>query len=267
MKLSVARKHQKQLEPEDNYLASVSDLMSALLFVFILALIVACININNATEGLKKSQASIDEILNIYHGNNVARAHLLERIRDKVLQKSEGKLHLQVDESRGVLRIPESAVTFKIGKSSLDEHNINNLNLIGSILAEELICYQQEHFDSAYCLKTNKEHRTIDAIFIEGHTDNQRYAYDVSDQKNRELSTQRSNAAYYWMIYRNKTLKSLTNPKDEHLFSLSGYGSERPLNKYDKPRADPANRRIELRVLFTPPTQEDIDKIVLRKEN
>lgn len=256
-----------------NYLASVSDLMSALLFVFILTLAVAIIQARHAAEEAKEQttraleaqtrlesaqgrlesvQKRLAVVENRLAGNQAALQGLLSGLSEEL--RREG-LPVDIDPVRGVLRLPESAVTFPVGSSYLDPVNLKRVKLVGSALADTLPCYQAEGLEKEACRRQNPNGHTLEAVFIEGHTDNQAYRDDKTGRRNRILSTARSNAVYDAMVSRNERLETLRNMSGERLFSLSGYGSERPLEGHDweKPTDDPANRRIEFRFIMTPP--------------
>lgn len=281
---SKARTHCSKPQ-QTNYLASVSDLMSALLFVFILTLAVAIVQARlvshqatQAASNLAKAEAearsaaarleSVQERLTAVEsrlaGNQEATERLLKRLQAALAERG---IPVAIDASTAVLRIPESAVTFEVGKSRLDDDNAGKVRTIGEVLARELVCYQiirpadlQEN-----CRESNRFGHTLDAVFIEGHTDNQAYRGDATGRRNRALSTARSNEVYDLMVIGNEKLASLANAQGESLFSLSGYGAERPLpgHSHAEPTDDSANRRIELRFILTPPSITHDEKALI----
>lgn len=274
-----------------NYLASVSDLMSALLFVFILTLAVAIIQAklaaDRADEKAEQAQAAAVEAQQVAEklervqtrlsvvetrlvGTRDATTGLLERLQEELAKQN---IRVDVDIAKSVLRIPETAVTFEVGKSELNAENVERVRSIGRVLAKELVCYQAAvpADQKERCAQVNPYGHTLDAVFIEGHTDNQRYRGDDTGMRNRFLSTARSNAVYGVMVVENEILRKLSNRSDETLFSLSGYGAERPLpgHWHAEPTNDSANRRIEFRFLMTPPeiSSEESDLIRSSTEN
>ena len=101
----------------------------------------------------------------------------------------------------------------------------------------------------------------LESVFIEGHTDNIPIKNNEFDN-NWELSAQRAIYTYSKIIFNSETtLGKLINTDRFPIFSVSGYGEGRPRNKHDRPTDDPANRRIDLRFIMTPP-QEDIAPVV-----
>ena len=112
---------------------------------------------------------------------------------------------------------------------------------------------------------SNPYGNTIDAVFIEGHTDNQGYRGDPKGLKNLTLSTSRSNAVYQVLVMRDDDLRAMKNEKGEEIFSISGYGSARPVagHEHATPTNDAANRRIELRVILSEPKLYEEEKRLL----
>ncbi len=288
-----------------NYLASVSDLMSALLFVFILTLAVAIIQARTAAgraeleaerartaqteareareealkarseaiEAAEKARRTRDDLQAVQtrlaavesrlEGNARTLRILLNELRDKLTLNG---IPVDIDATRGVLRVPESAVTFAVGSSVLDEGNRRKVLAIGEALAGELRCFQVDRLKDPDCKSRNPYGHTLDAVLIEGHTDNQAYRGDATGRRNRLLSTARSSAVFDVMVSGNAQLENLTNAEGERLFSLSGYGAARPLpgHEYAAPTNDPANRRIEFRFIMTPPAINDEESRLIR---
>ena len=257
-----------------NYLASVSDLMSGLLFVFILALTVAIIQTKHSAQEAKEAamqmvsiQARLKNVEARLVGTREATGNLLDRLQKELVKEN---VMVEIDPARSVLRIPENAVSFEVGRSDLNEENAERIRMIGRVLADKLLCYQKNVPETMRerCAKENPFGHTLDAIFIEGHTDNLAYRGDETGRRNRYLSTARSNAVYGIMVIENDALENLTNPNGESLFSLSGYGSERPIagHRHEVPTDDPANRRIEFRFIMTAPAFSEEEEELIRQK-
>lgn len=257
-----------------NYLASVSDLMSGLLFVFILALTVAIIQTKHSEQEAKEAamqmesiQARLKNVEARLVGTREATGNLLNRLQKELVKED---VMVEIDPARSVLRIPENAVSFEVGRSDLNEENAERIRMIGRVLADKLLCYQKNVPESMRerCAKENPFGHTLDAIFIEGHTDNLAYRGDETGRRNRYLSTARSNAVYGIMVVENEALGRLTNPNGESLFSLSGYGSARPIagHRHEVPTDDPANRRIEFRFIMTAPAFSEEEEELIRQK-
>lgn len=259
----------KILTGEINYLVSTSDMMAGLLFVFIIALVIQmCAEVKTKLEyeetkaALEETRAEAEEekqraerIKQQLAGADIARKILLDRVK-KGLAKAG--IVVTTDDSNGVLRLPEAAITFNTGKSTLLPEYIDRLNTVKRVLISELACFVPGA-QYSNCANVNKYHHTLDAVFIEGHTDNQPYGGDETGKKNRQLSTERANTVYSILLDDFSCLSDYKNPRGQQLFSLSGYGSERPVpgHKHKKFTDDPVNRRIELRFLMTAPSLEE----------
>lgn len=227
----------KKSEPQQNYLESVSDLMAGLLFVFILIIVFSIHSYNNLTEQLA--------------GNDKALNELLHRIQKELKAKN---INVIIYEDKGILRIPEQSLMFDTGKSDLNDQSRQVLRVLRQVMEKEIKCYtyDMKKYD---CSRLNPYKHTLDAIFIEGHTDNQPYGGDFTGEKNRKLSTDRANSVYEALLLRQGILRKYKNSNGELLFSLSGYGSTRPVpgHFHSAPTSDPYNRRIELRFIMTSP--------------
>ena len=249
--MSFSIRRRKAGGDEQNYLASVSDLMSGLLYVFILVLVVAVFKLQAVT--IKAGAGFVDyaeEMVDI----GITSTRLVVNLADAI--KEHAGIVVETQPENGVLRIPESAVSFKTGSDELDPGNREKLRKIGVEVATFMRCFVPEVNDrSALCMRVNPNHHTLESVFIEGHTDNQQFQGDTTGEGNRLLSARRANAAYLVMVHANPGLRAARNTSGNALFSLSGYGSDRPAKGHEhaQPTDDSANRRIELRFTLTQP--------------
>lgn len=275
-----------------DYLGSVSDLMSALLFIFIITLLSAVILLNKTSkqyqekeqralvniqrlqelevqtkrqlQALEILQSQLQWLQTRMDGADRARRQILIAIRKDLQQKN---LSVSKDASRGVLYIPEDVIGFKTGSARLDARNFRKVQILSQILAKHMYCYASNNVQDSVCQKVNPNRYQLDAVFIEGHTDNQQYWGDKTGFRNRELATNRSNVVYDILVRENKVLQAMRNTRNESIFSISGYGDMRPVagHEHTKPTNDAANRRIELRFLFRQPRFDEVDKQMLAK--
>lgn len=252
MSLSIRRR--KEGDENQNYLASVSDLMSGLLYVFILILVIAIFKLQSATV---KAGAGFVEYAEQMVDVGITSTRLMIEL-DRAIQVKAG-IKVETQPENGVLRIPESAVTFETGSEELDAQNRVKLNRIGTEIARVLTCFIPEGVESSSCRGINPNRHTLESVFIEGHTDNQTFQGDTTEKENRLLSTRRANAAYLVMVHSNPALKNAKNSKGMALFSLAGYGPDRPAegHAHKTPTSDAANRRIELRFTMTQPVPSE----------
>lgn len=279
----MAFRRRKSDQSEMNYLVSTSDLMAGLLFIFIIALALQIISFNEeehraivaeqaardaeakarqaemearvARQEARKAELKAEEIQNRLAGNDVARRDLLVRMQTKL---AEEEIQVTIDPTNGVLRLPEEAITFETGKSTLNDVYASRLRIIRQALIDELSCFHSKASVNRGCNQINPYQHTLDAVFIEGHTDNQPFGGDTTGKRNRALSTERANTVYSILLDEGSALYHYQNPKGQNLFSLSGYGSERPVpgHFHQWPTNDRVNRRIELRFLMSTPSLE-----------
>lgn len=217
------------------------------------------------TENLNQVQGRLTIVEGRLEGNSRALKAFLEQLKTSL---EEQGIMVDIDTVRGVLRVPESAVTFGVGLNTLDDSNLEKVKIIGNVLEKELPCYQPLSMKEPHCLEMNPNGNTLDAVFIEGHTDNQTYRGDLTGRRNRLLSTSRSSAVFDAMVVGRPGLEGLTNIRNERLFSLSGYGASRPLpgHEHPTPTNDPANRRIEFRFIMTPPAISKEESRLIRSD-
>ena len=154
-------RHQGTEGRSENYLASVSDLMSALLFVFIIALACAIIQAQSAANDAEDAQTRAEaaeaqamtahkqaeavrgrlvEVEQRLRGNNVARAGLLMHIKETL--DAELGIQVSIDTSKGVLRLPEEAVTFRKQSYILEDPYLERVAEMGKYFAKVLPCYR-----------------------------------------------------------------------------------------------------------------------------
>lgn len=152
-------RHQYSAGRSENYLASVSDLMSALLFVFIIALACAIIQAQSAANEAEAAQTRAEdaqtraeeaqaqattahaqaeqvrerlvEVEKRLQGNNVARAGLLMHIKERLA--ADLGIQVSIDTSKGVLRLAEEAVTFRKQSYALESPYLERVSEMGSI--------------------------------------------------------------------------------------------------------------------------------------
>ncbi len=262
-------------EEDAGYLVSVSDLMSGLVFIFIITLVAFIINFQEAAqktqhvqEKMKSEITRLNTIKSRMENNDFVRAQLLTELQRKL--ETEYSISVNVDEKHGVLRLTENSINFDTGSASLNHENLTKLHAIRSVLASVLPCFSANMAAKTTECKTyeNTNNTYLEAIFIEGHTDNTQYRGDETGQQNWQLSVSRAIKTYMELVRASDILSKMKNNNQEAVFSVSGYGAERPLDghKHETPTDDQANRRIDLRFIMTPPEFTDAEKAILKKE-
>lgn len=225
-------RHGRFVEPdESSYLASVSDLMSALMFIFIIALAVFVLSFKEQQQRLT--------------GTSEERERLLRRIAAELRRQGETRIAVYPDQ--GVIRFGE-AILFDSGKAEVKTEGVLAIERLRRVLEEVLPCYA-EQYDLQKCGDDGTRGK-VDAVFVEGHTDSQPVRrWGAAFDDNWDLSAARARRVYHSLVTADGALGLLRNTNSESLFSVSGYADSRPV---DVNRLDP-NRRIDLRFVMVPP--------------
>lgn len=251
-----------------NYLASVSDLVSALIFVFIIMLAVFAYRLANVTE----EQASVTEEL-------TAEDETRDRILLAIASRLEGtgiRVHLLYEQ--GVLRLSDNAINFPSGSEvPVTEHQVH-VGRLAHAIAEVVPCYVSlsppEHDSnsnenlrintgeppsycqppadaSVYACRERQFPWLLETLLIEGHTDDVPVASGNRFRDNLELSSMRAATVLRMIVACEPGVERLRNTENYPILSTSGYGHTRPATKDPKHTDD--NRRIDLRFLLEPP--------------
>lgn len=222
------RRHSNEIPAQDSgtFNLSISDLMAGLLAIFILTLAYFSLSFNK----------SKDE----YTSNNQRRQEMVRSIGEEL---NRMEIRVEIDEKRGILRIPEETLNFHPGSAEVP--NTATVQRIGAVLLRTL--------------KSKEYKNKVETVFIEGHTDSDPI-YGGRYASNWELSTQR--AINTWNVmrggYDNQELSELRNHKtSELMFSCSGYADTRPIpNTRNDAAGKKRNRRIDIRFTMVPPAPD-----------
>ncbi len=241
------RKKVFQIDEENPYWMSFSDIMAGLLVIFVLAAVALIVELTQKSQEWDKQ---IEEI---------AKA---EEVRRNLLYEVEQELKAQnipvkVSDNDTVLRIPDDVLSFKQGSFDIPSEKHQKVVLaIGEVLHAAIIKEERWKF--------------LDTIFVEGHTDKISYR-DKRIKGNWGLSTFRAISVWdFWneKMEEGRRLEDIYNHDGNRLFSVSGYAETRP----DKDtEADPdseeslrKNRRIDIRITVRRPALEDYKQIKAR---
>lgn len=256
------------------YLISVSDLMAGLLFIFIITLMAYVLNFQRATQQTEQQQRVLEEesrrtseerdrlrterdrlaaIIDDLTNSRRLRAEMLERIRQEL--EAQG-LRVEVDSEHGILHLTEEVLQFESGRAELPADQRARLAKVSDVLARVLPCYVASpppgpQCDPHYAGK-------LESVFVEGHTDNVPYGRGRF-RDNWDLSAQRAMYIYRTMVQEfQPSLSKLRNSEGFPIFGVAGYGEGRPRpgHYHETPVSDPANRRIDLRFIMSPPREE-----------
>ena len=253
-----------------NYLATVSDLVSALIFVFIIMLAVFAYQLANVIE----DQAKVTEELT---ASDETRDRMLRDIKSR-LEKSGMRVEVLADQ--GVLRLSDNAINFPSGSEiPVPEHHVN-VGRLAQAIAEVVPCYvslpvaaspargpddvvvvgygvgspiycQPRADPTTYPCKEQEFPWLLETLLIEGHTDDVPVAAGNRFRDNLELASMRAATVHRMIVACEPGLEGLLNTHEYPILSTSGYGYTRPVTR-DPERADD-NRRIDLRFLLEPP--------------
>jgi len=249
---SIRRNKAPRVDEENPYWISFSDLMSALLVVFILAAVALIIEL---TQTQQKITEDIDELRNAER----ARLEILLEVKEEL--KTLG-IDVMIADNKTVIRIPDETLAFRSDHHEIpgDEVVRKSVDSIGEVLHRAI--------NKPLNVKGDGKKRSdyLDTVFVEGHTDSWRTKrYEGG---NWELSTRR--AVSIWDSWRNNLevtppFTELINSSGAKLFSVSGYAATRRANEVEQTREDRReNRRIDIRFTVKRPSITQLQDIIDR---
>jgi chemotaxis protein MotB len=256
-------------DEEENYFVSLSDLMTGVLFVFVILTTALALHYHlkagelavakgaalkaqdNADEAkveatkargeAKTVQEALDALAKILREREQLRKQELEALVSRLYAKG---FTVDLDESNGTLRLPERLL-FRAGEARLQPSGERAL----MVLAREMLATVIKG-GGAGPLKW-------EAVYVEGHTD------DVPIRtpefaSNWELSSARAINTFKALIDAKPDLADLTNPLGRAIFGISGYGEKRPVADNATDEGRQKNRRIDIRFVMAYPSQAEI---------
>lgn len=240
--MSLSNRVPTKVDEENPYWISFSDLMSALLVIFILASLVLIIELTQRTQDI---DAGIEELKKAEQ----ARQDILNEVRN---QLDKQNITVVIADNETVIRIPEETLTFKSGQDLIPDNMTDSVKSIGVILHSAIM--------------KNERFKYLDTVFVEGHTDSMPIKFGKYRTKgNWGLSADR--AITIWMLWSKgleltPTFDELLNHSDESLFSVSGYADTRRVQLVEETLEQRAkNRRIDIRFTVKRPSIEDLEMI------
>lgn len=255
-----------------NYLASVSDLVAALIFIFIIMLAIFAYQLANVTKEQVEAKEELTERVTELTAGDETRDRILQVIADRL---QNAGIRVEVLSDQGVLRFSDNAINFPSGGEVPVAHHWVNVGRLAQVLAEVLPCYVSSSDltteDTAptndapsYCQPLGdqpgyicRERRRfpwlLGTLLIEGHTDNVPVAPGNRFHNNLELSSMRAATVHRMITVCEPGLDRLLNTDSYSILSTSGYGYARPVT--DDPAQVDENRRIDLRFLLEPPKE------------
>lgn len=249
-------------ETADPYWVSFTDLLTALLFVFILATLAFMAQVGQKQSELTALEADLTSRIDALEDQRgaidaeVGKLSKAEQVRAQVLEEARAELaslgiDVTITGDQSVLSIPSEALGFASGAYDIAPAQQDRAVAIGQVLNR--ILSQDDR--AAY----------LDTVFVEGHTDGR--PFDGLDGRgNWGLSTFRAISLWQLWIDRlpaNQSLNAMQNAAGHNLFSVSGYADTRPLMGRAGEAIDaPENRRIDIRITIVRPSSEDLNAIL-----
>jgi len=231
---------QTNVDDENPYWISFSDIMSGLLVIFVLASLALILE-------LTVTKFEVNEAIREIAKAEQVRRDILREIEEDLRKRN---IHVEVSENHTVLRIPDNILSFANNEYRIPE--------TGGM--------KETALEIGYVLYTSitKEDRWkyLDTIFIEGHTDRRPSPRHMG---NWGLSTFRAISVWnYWNenLPQTMRLNALKNHNGAPLFSVSGYAETRPVRKKQETEEDfRKNRRIDIRFTVRRPVLEEFKTI------
>jgi chemotaxis protein MotB len=285
---------------EESYFVSMTDIMVGMLFVFIILLMFFVFRIQNTSERmvpLSEHQAIIKErdnaLIRIKElEEEIARLNanplekylkLADAARETILKTLKGAMEnvgrfqsgdVKIIPEQGILRL-SGDMLFPKGVSTIlpNSPGDNAIKALAAALVKVLPCFSLGPASNPI-KSCNPNAAFIDAVFVEGHTDNTPITGVVEGNitDNLTLSARRAiNTVQHVYGYQ---------PELERMFSISpsqmglqlgqgssplinpaAFGETRPAVSNDTDEGKKSNRRIDLRVLMYAPRTENLDKV------
>ena len=287
-------------EGEESYFISMTDIMVGMLFIFIILLMYFAYRIQNTKEVMvpiselrsvrTQLYSASDQIKTLTEELARAKRNPLEKYlkdadaaRDNILRELQssikavsgvGENDVRVLSDQGILRLAGDML-FPKGISTVapNSPSDNAVKALGLAFSRVLPCFSlgPESNPTKQC---NPNAVFIDAVFIEGHTDNVPITHFVEKNitDNLSLSARRAINTVQSIYDYQPRLRSMysISPSQEGrslgegtspLINPAAFGETRPAFSNDTEEGKKANRRIDVRVLMYSPRTENLDRI------
>lgn len=246
------KSHDVAVDEENPYWMSFSDIMSALLVIFILASVILILQLMEIQKELEQRQVQFEEeIVELKKAEQVRRTILDEAVEELRARN----IKVEVSENQTVLSIPNDLLGFESKDYEIREAYRKTAYEIGSVITEVLTRDNRLEF--------------LDTVFVEGHTDDRPYN-NPQIKGNWGLSTFRAISLWeYWQqaLPEDAQPARLKNKDEKPLFSVSGYAETRPVLAQQLTEEDfKRNRRIDIRFTIRRPDSAQYERVKQRLE-
>ena len=236
------------VEEEESYFVSMTDMMVGIIFIFVILLMTFALSYREAEEVRQEKVEQLQAVED-------AKREILEDIQESLEKVG---IKVIIDVQNGILHLPEE-ILFPSGSARLNVQGRQSLGYLASALAQVIPCYASGSARVTTVSCEGRANAKLDAIFVEGHTDDVPVRSDSPYEDNWDLSAQRAIETYKQLVAIDDSLDELLNDNEEKLFSVSGYGEFRPREANGSDESRQLNRRIDLRFLMKTPRPEDLE--------
>lgn len=238
----IAEENFEHAVEEENYFVSMTDMMVGTIFIFIILLMYFVLQFSTT--------------ISRFQDVNEARAKIAVQLKEELERRG---VAVTIEENSSVLRLKDN-VLFDSGQSDVKVEGRGRVVSLAESLRAVLPCYTDQAPGAGGNAKISCEkspHR-IESLFIEGHTDTDRFS-GLGMVDNLDLSAKRAANVFRRLREADGGLAAVCTNREGGrcvpVLSVSGYGADRPVD--GDVMAKDRNRRIDLRiVMHTPPTDE-----------
>jgi chemotaxis protein MotB len=292
---------------EESFFVSMTDIMVGLLFIFILIIMYFAVQakidaktIEQITNELRVKTDLLEEMGLDQYTELKAYQDYISLQRTNILNwvsaylREDGVQGVQLIEEQGILRLPEG-VLFDSGEFQLEEGTSafeiskSMARALGDVLPCSVLNSSGKPIKSRELCRNsfyhNKNMGFIQAIYVEGHTDNRPVIGGLQGDRNLtnnlKLSARRSTNTFDSITAERPQILEFYGPvlgdsalRFEPVLASSAYGEWRPADTNDTEEGRRSNRRIDLRiVMYIPPNVDAMQDFaqaigeVLKTEN
>ena len=222
---------------DENYQA-LSDLLSGMVFIFIITLIAYIINFSGSRE--------ISQTLGqLASDTELRKSYIIQQVSQNLTKQNIS--HTAKPKS-GIISISSDQLGFGTGTHILDQSSQSVLKKISTNIGSVISCYSHLPVATLNRLDCAEDLRgQLNRIYIEGHTDNVPFTMRNSIRDNFDLSLLRA-ASIKNEMEKNKPFSDLKSRSGlKELLIPTGYGASNPIVNHKSPTSEPKNRRIEFR--------------------